>query len=142
MPSGSSNEVSAQFPGEVRESVLAGILGIVGRPGSVEAPLKEIRITVRCVREPQKHAKILRCKARLGKRKAEELAELLDGTSLMYIHRPGENSPMGKCATCGAAVEAMVSEIMDGEDEGPMSCGEAAEAIAQQEEEDNAVPAS
>jgi hypothetical protein len=93
--------------------------------------MKEIRITVRCA-SSVKHAKIVRVRARLGKRRAEELAELLDGTSLAYVHPPGANSPIGRCCACGAEVTAEVSEVVDGENVRP-GCVEAAENAARQE---------
>lgn len=77
--------------------------------------MKEIRITVRCKSDP-KHAKIVRVRARLGIQKAEELAELLDGSSLAYVHRPGPNSPIGRCCICQSDVEAEVSEVVDGQE--------------------------
>lgn len=94
--------------------------------------MKEIRITVRCTEKPTQHAKIVRVKARLGKRKAQELAELLDGSSLAYVHPPGPNSPIGRCCCCGAEVETEVSEIVDGAEVKP-DCVEAAENAARQE---------
>lgn len=77
--------------------------------------MKEIRITIRC-KADAKHAKIIRVRARLGLRKAEELAELLDGTSLAYVHPPGPSSPIGHCCVCQSEVEADVSEVVDGKE--------------------------
>jgi hypothetical protein len=88
--------------------------------------MKEIRITIRCQSEPQKHAKIIRVKARLGVTKARELADLLDGTSFAYIHPPGENSPIGRCCQCQAPVDCAVSTVVDGK-EVPPTCEEATE---------------
>ena len=48
---------------------------------------------------------------RKNKIAAKTLAELLDGSSSLYIHKPGELSPIGKCATCGAPLTAEVEEI-------------------------------
>lgn len=76
--------------------------------------MKEIRVTIRCVKSPTQHAKVVRVKAKLGKRKAQELADLLDGSSLAYVHPPGPQSPIGRCCVCGGEVEAEVSEIVDG----------------------------
>lgn len=76
--------------------------------------MKEIRIMVRCVSSPTQHAKVVRVRARLGKRRAEELAELLDGSSLAYVHPPGPQSPIGRCCVCGGQVECEVSEIVNG----------------------------
>lgn len=81
--------------------------------------MREIRITVRCVDKPMLHAKVVRVRARLGKRRAEELAELLDGSSIAYVHPPGPQSPIGRCCVCGAEVEATVSEIVNGEEVKP-----------------------
>lgn len=79
--------------------------------------MREIRIAVRCSREPLRHAKILRIDAKLGKKWAETLAQLLDGTSPLYIHKPGPLSPIGKCGVCCASVEAevMETELSDAE---------------------------
>ena len=94
--------------------------------------MKELRITVRCLTSPIQHAKVIRVKARLGRRKAEELAELLDGTSLAYIHPPGQQSPIGRCCVCGSECEATVSEIMDGAEKLP-DCVEATEQAERRE---------
>jgi hypothetical protein len=71
----------------------------------------EIRITVRCTREPEKHAKILRLNGDLGMAWAERLAGLIDGTSPFYIHGPGPNSPIGKCCVCGAQIASTLEEV-------------------------------
>ena len=97
--------------------------------------MKEIRITVRCTAEPLKHAKIVRVKARLGRRRAQELAELLDGTSLAYVHPPGAQSPLGRCCICQAEVECEVSTVVDGT-EAPPSCEEAMADLVHAEEKD------
>lgn len=94
--------------------------------------MREIRITVRCLASPMQHAKVVRVKARLGKRRAEELAELLDGTSLAYVHAPGPQSPIGRCCVCGGEVYTEVSEIVDGVEKLP-SCGDAVESAARKE---------
>lgn len=83
--------------------------------------MKELRITVRCQLQPKLHAKVIRVKARLGKRRAQELADLLDGSSLAYVHPPGANSPIGRCCQCQAEVNAEVSEIVDGNEVPPSS---------------------
>lgn len=77
--------------------------------------MKEIRITVRCLANPKQHAKIVRVKAKLGRMRAQELADLLDGTSLAYVHPPGTNSPVGRCCQCQSEVECSVSSVVDGE---------------------------
>lgn len=91
--------------------------------------MKEIRITVRCISSPTQHAKIIRVKAKLGRRKAQDLAELLDGTSLSYVHPPGPSSPIGRCCVCGSEVETEVSEILNGE-EVPPTIADATESAA------------
>lgn len=72
---------------------------------------KEIRVTVRCKSHPEKHAKILRVDPQLGLEFAQLMAGLLDGTSPMYIYKPGPDSPIGKCATCGGQLETTVEEV-------------------------------
>jgi hypothetical protein len=94
--------------------------------------VKELRITVRCIASPAAHSKVIRVKARLGRRRAEELAELLDGTSLAYVHAPGPNSPVGRCCVCGGECEAEVSQIVDGVEKLP-TCEEAVERAARKE---------
>ena len=94
--------------------------------------MKEIRITVRCLNSPTVHSKVVRVKARLGRRKAEELAELLDGTSLAYVHAPGAGSPIGRCVVCGGECEAEVSVVVDAVEQLP-SCEEAVERAARRE---------
>jgi hypothetical protein len=93
--------------------------------------MKELRITVHCIGSVA-HSKVVRVKARLGRRRAEELAELLDGTSLAYVHPPGANSPIGRCCVCGSECEAEVSLAVDGEEKLP-TCEEAAERAARRE---------
>jgi hypothetical protein len=97
--------------------------------------MKEIRITIRCLTEPLKHAKVIRVKAKLGRRKAQDLADLLDGTSLAYVHAPGANSPIGRCCICQGEVECAVSTVVDGA-EAPLSCEEAMDDLARTEEKD------
>jgi hypothetical protein len=94
--------------------------------------MKELRITVRCLLNPIQHAKVVRVKARLGRRRAEELAELLDGTSLAYVHPPGPQSPVGRCVVCGGECEAEVSEVIDGKEKLP-SCADAVARMARRE---------
>jgi hypothetical protein len=93
--------------------------------------MKEIRITVRCLAQAT-HAKVVRVKARLGRRRAEELAELLDGTSLAYVYPPGPQSPIGRCCVCGGECEAEVSAVVNGVELLP-SCDEAVERAARRE---------
>jgi hypothetical protein len=73
--------------------------------------MQEIRLTLRCAREPEKHAKVLRISAELGKEYAETFAGLLDGSSPFYIYKPGPNSPIGKCATCGGQLSSTIEEV-------------------------------
>lgn len=72
--------------------------------------MKQIRITVRCSRNSN-HAKILCLKGRAGWALAKTLAELLDGTSPLYIYKPGDLSPIGRCAVCHAPTSSEVSEV-------------------------------
>lgn len=97
--------------------------------------MKELRITIRCLADPLKHAKVIRVKARLGRNRAQELADLLDGTSLAYVHPPGANSPIGRCCICQSEVECTVSKVIDGA-EAPLSCEEAMADLARSEEKD------
>lgn len=70
-----------------------------------------IQITIRCAAHPDKHAKVLRIHEELGLQFAELLAGLLDGTSPMFIRKPGVLSPIGKCATCGGQLTSEVKEM-------------------------------
>lgn len=70
-----------------------------------------IQITMRCAAHPDKHAKVLRMHEELGMQNAKILAALLDGTSPMYIRKPGALSPIGKCATCGGQLTSEVEEV-------------------------------
>jgi hypothetical protein len=76
--------------------------------------VKEIRITIKCLAQPRLHAKIIRVKAKLGRMRALELADLLDGSSLAYVHPPGANSSIGRCCQCQSEVECSVSAVVDG----------------------------
>lgn len=60
----------------------------------------EIRIIVKC-QDNEQHAKTLRLDAALGLEYALTLAQLLDGSSPLYIFPPRDLSPIGKCAICG-----------------------------------------
>lgn len=68
-------------------------------------------ITVRCSSQPTKHAKKIRVDAQVGRAYVDTLAGLLDGSSPFYIYKPGPNSTIGKCATCGAEITAEVQEV-------------------------------
>jgi hypothetical protein len=76
----------------------------------------EFRITLRCATQPEKHAKIIRMEG-LARDWVEAFAHILDGTSPMYIHKPGPDSPIGKCATCGGQLTSSIEEreIEDGD---------------------------
>jgi hypothetical protein len=93
--------------------------------------MKEIRITMRCLAKKE-HAKVIRVKARLGRLRALELADLLDGSSLAYVHPPGPRSPIGRCCICQGEVECEVSTVVDGA-EAPLNCDEAMEDLARGE---------
>ena len=75
--------------------------------------MKEIRLTIRCTHNSD-HAKVLRIDPQLGKEWAETLAGLFDGSSPFYIHKPGEGSPIGRCAICHAELKCTVQEFDDG----------------------------
>jgi hypothetical protein len=64
---------------------------------------------VRCAKD-ENHAKVLRIDPALGLGYAETLAGLLDGSSPLYIYPPGEGSPIGKCAVCGAKLNCTVAQ--------------------------------
>jgi hypothetical protein len=76
--------------------------------------MNEIRIVIRCQKDDD-HAKVLRFDPHLGFEWVWTLAGLLDGTSPFYIYPPGEGSPIGKCAICGAPYTCTVLEINDGQ---------------------------
>jgi hypothetical protein len=69
----------------------------------------EIRITVQCAAN-KAHAKLISLERSLGRECAETFAALLDGSSRWFIHRPGPNSPLGKCAVCGAQLKCAIEE--------------------------------
>jgi hypothetical protein len=78
--------------------------------GTAPAPAAAVfRLTVRCTREPNLHAKILRI-SNHGREWISELAKILNGTSEFFMRKIGELSPVGKCCTCGAPVECEVVE--------------------------------
>lgn len=79
--------------------------------------MNQLRITIRCQDHPEKHAKVLRIDPVLGIAWAIQLAGLLDGSSAMYIHKPGPDSPIGKCATCGGHLKCEVEEFEDAKSE-------------------------
>lgn len=76
----------------------------------------EYRITLRCQRQPDVHAKILRLRntpempGTIDRLYVEGLARILDGTSPFYIYAPGPDSTIGKCATCGGQLESSIEE--------------------------------
>jgi predicted acyltransferase len=67
-------------------------------------------ITARCVAG---HEQVLTVDGRLGRRWAEILAGLLDGTSDVYVHQPGPDSVIGKCGRCGAHIQCTVTEASE-----------------------------
>jgi hypothetical protein len=71
--------------------------------------VKAYEITVRCSND-QNHAKKLRIKNE-AKDWVDNLAALLDGSSRFYVLKPGPQSPIGKCATCGGPVFCLVDEV-------------------------------
>jgi hypothetical protein len=90
--------------------------------------MKEIRLKVQCV-DNEDHAKILELRhlpyphdPDLALRNPDDwfpfvryagaqLAALIDGSSPMYIHPPGEGSPIGRCALCQGKLKCTVEEI-------------------------------
>lgn len=71
--------------------------------------MSEIRLIIRCKKEPDKHAKILQMQG-LPREVVEDFAGLLCGTSPYYIHNPGPDSPIGKCVTCGGQLTYEIEE--------------------------------
>ena len=73
--------------------------------------MNEIRLTIRCTKEPN-HAKILQFRAGMGltRIEAEALGDVFCGTSELYIHKPGPGSPIGRCACCGATLEYEIED--------------------------------
>jgi hypothetical protein len=80
--------------------------------------MKYIEVIVRCEAYPDTHAKKLRIDIDLpaaygiaAMEYARSLASLLDGTSEFYIYKPGPNSPIGRCCSCGAKVITGIFEV-------------------------------
>jgi hypothetical protein len=69
----------------------------------------EIRIMVQCTAN-KAHAKLISVDHSLGMEYASTLAGLLDGSSRHFIHKPGPNSPLGKCGVCQAQIKCTVEE--------------------------------
>lgn len=65
--------------------------------------MERLRLIIRCVTHPDSHAKKLEMKG-LSREFVEEFAGLLCGTSPRYVYKPGPDSPIGKCATCGGSL--------------------------------------
>lgn len=42
---------------------------------------------------------------------AQKLGEIICGTSPMYIYRPGDRSPIGRCAICGAKLSFEIQDL-------------------------------
>lgn len=76
--------------------------------------MKGTRLIIRCNAQPDKHAKKLEMHG-MTRKMIEDFAGLLCGTSRFYIHKPGPESPIGKCATCGAQLSWEI-EAMEGKD--------------------------
>ena len=74
------------------------------------ATKRQIRLIIKCVRDHD-HQKLLKFSAELGMDYVETFAGLLCGTSPHYVHKPGPNSPIGKCATCGGQIEYTIEEV-------------------------------
>ena len=72
--------------------------------------MKLYEIVVRCKAQPLKHAKVLRITGK-DEEYAKTLAGLLDGTSHLYVYKPGPDSPIGKCGVCGSALGCDVREV-------------------------------
>jgi hypothetical protein len=72
--------------------------------------MSEIRIRIQCVLDVN-HAKILRLDAAKGAAYARDLAELVCGTSKMYIFPPGDKSPIFRCSICGGLLTASYEEL-------------------------------
>ena len=71
--------------------------------------MKVYEITVRCANDIH-HAKKLRLKNEV-RDWVDQFAALIDGSSAFYILKPGELSPIGKCATCGGQLRCEVEEV-------------------------------
>lgn len=69
----------------------------------------ELRIVVECLADSN-HSKVLRFDAALGMENANIIAAVLDGSSRHYIIKPGPNSPLGKCSTCGGQLKTTLEE--------------------------------
>lgn len=69
-----------------------------------------IRLLLRCARDST-HAKVIQFVPGFSMETAKTLAGLLDGSSAMYIRKPGPLSPLGKCATCGGAIESTITQV-------------------------------
>lgn len=83
--------------------------------------MNEIRIRIECTVDKD-HAKILRLDAARGAIYAKELAELVCGTSPIYIHKPatlreptGRNpiAVFGECAVCRAKLGYTIETLVD-----------------------------
>lgn len=44
---------------------------------------------------------------------ADGHAKLIDGTSPMYVYPPGNDSSIGKCATCGSQITSTPAEVIE-----------------------------
>jgi hypothetical protein len=83
--------------------------------------MPEVRLIVRCTGDSN-HAKVLRIQRDYGGHEgaglafAKVLGRLLSGTSPMYIHPPGEMSPIGFCRLCGEKLTCVVEEVANGKE--------------------------
>lgn len=69
------------------------------------------QIILRCRRDSD-HAKVIRIDQALGMAYVDTLAQLLDGSSHLYIHPPGDRAPIGRCSACGAQLKSEISQVM------------------------------
>ena len=85
--------------------------------------MTEIRLKIKCAAN-ENHQKILKMGSgasdnpKLAKLRhlTNQIAEIICGTSPLYIHPPGEFSPIGKCAACGSRLSYEIEEVEKGRD--------------------------
>ena len=93
----------------------------------------EIRIMVQCTAS-KTHTKLITVDPALGMEYARQFAGLLDGSSTLYIHKPGPNSPIGKCGICQGQIKCTVEERLPENAEPQEQGGEAAVRIIRAED--------
>lgn len=82
--------------------------------------MKIIWLTIKCKADPD-HRKLLKFRLdpdttmESAMHNVEITAQIITGTSPLYIHKPGPKSPIGKCATCGGGLEYTIEEAIDAE---------------------------